>query len=94
MFFKNTFNIKILLKKLDRSLPKFIKSLSKKWKMIYSIFFRQTFYMFAIIRITTPYRHPNNLTKFIIGQLRNRVLFHKAIKKNKKKSIELTKQTY
>ena len=53
--------------------------------MIYIIFFRQTFYMFAIIRITTPYRHPNNLTKFIIRQLRNRVLFHKAIKKKQKK---------
>lgn len=55
--------------------------------MIYSIFFRQTFYMFAIIRITTRYRHPNNLTKFIIGQLRNGVLFRKAIKKTKKKVL-------
>lgn len=50
--------------------------------------------MFAIIRITTRYRHPNNLTKFILGQSRNGVLFRKAIKKNKKKSIELTEQTY
>uniref|UniRef100_A0A2C9UR10 Uncharacterized protein n=1 Tax=Manihot esculenta TaxID=3983 RepID=A0A2C9UR10_MANES len=42
----------------------------------------------AITRISNPYEHPNILGEFIAGQLKNRVSFHKTMKK----AIELTKQ--
>ncbi|RYR28767.1 hypothetical protein Ahy_B01g052932 [Arachis hypogaea] len=37
---------------------------------------------------TLPYGHPNILAEFIAGQLRNRILFRKVMKK----AIELTEQ--
>nr|YP_010419834.1 ribosomal protein S3 [Leucosyke puya]USG53535.1 ribosomal protein S3 [Leucosyke puya] len=42
----------------------------------------------AISRISNPYGHPNILAEFIVGQLKNRVSFRKAMKK----AIELTEQ--
>ncbi|TKY66522.1 30S ribosomal protein S3 [Spatholobus suberectus] len=42
----------------------------------------------AIARVENAYKHPNILTEFIAGKLKNRVLFRKAMKK----AIELTEQ--
>ncbi|KAL2325596.1 hypothetical protein Fmac_024654 [Flemingia macrophylla] len=42
----------------------------------------------AIARVANAYKHPNILAEFIVGQLKNRVSFRKAMKK----AIELTEQ--
>ena len=42
----------------------------------------------AIVKVANAYKHPNIIAEFIAGQLKNRVSFHKAMKK----AIELTEQ--
>ncbi|MFS7919547.1 30S ribosomal protein S3 [Helianthus anomalus] len=73
---------KILIESRPRGIEKLQMNLQKEFNYV------NRKLNFAITRIEKPYGNPNILAELIAGQLKNRVSFHKAMKK----AIKLTKQ--
>ncbi|GJX69955.1 reverse transcriptase domain-containing protein [Tanacetum coccineum] len=73
---------KILIECRPRGIEELQMNLQKEFNSVYRKL------NIAITRIEKPYGNPNILAEFIVGQLKNRVSFRKAMKK----AIELTEQ--